>query len=456
MSEVASQDQHHGVGAPDSDNDVSKIDPVYLRRTEFRRLGDNAYVDYTGAGQAPESLIRRYAELLIGTELGNPHSRSRPSSNATVLMEMARERLIDFVNGRETHSLVFTANASHALRMLAGSIPWTPHDSVLLGQDNHNSMHGMREDARHAGAHVRYWELADNDFRLSPDLPSLIAESRAQRPDGQCIVGYPAQSNFSGVRHPLRHIQEAHGAGARVILDTAAYLPTSPLDLRDTPADAAVMSFYKILGFPTGVGGLYVKKEWLPHLTKRGFAGGTVRMVSEDSHILLPGHARFEDGTPNFAGIPAINYALDFLNDIGGVAAVGRHVNELTDQALVALNGIKNVEIYGPRTMQARGGTIAFNILGSKDVPLDYNKVVDEASEEGIYMRGGCFCNPISGARALRLNDSDMERLTRSAQNEGEEHFSPPGAVRISFGLANTSDDISRTTTLIEKLARTA
>jgi len=40
-----------------------------------------------------------------------------------------------------------------------------------------------------------------------------------------------------------------------------------------------VVSFYKMFGYPTGVGALIVKKDFLPLLDRPWFAGGTVDVV---------------------------------------------------------------------------------------------------------------------------------------------------------------------------------
>lgn len=38
----------------------------------------------------------------------------------------------------------------------------------------------------------------------------------------------------------------------KVLLDAAAFLPSHPLNLTETPADFVAMSFYKLFGYPTG------------------------------------------------------------------------------------------------------------------------------------------------------------------------------------------------------------
>ncbi|CAN5724754.1 hypothetical protein BH23CHL5_BH23CHL5_28620 [soil metagenome] len=100
----------------------------------------------------------------------------------------------------------------------------------------------------------------------SPPIPGLLA--------------FPAQSNFSGVQHDLDLIDRAQRTGWHVLLDAAAFVSTNALDLRSTKPDFVSISFYKMFGYPTGVGALIVKKPALRLLERPWFAGGTISLIS--------------------------------------------------------------------------------------------------------------------------------------------------------------------------------
>ena len=93
------------------------------------------------------------------------------------------------------------------------------------------------------------------------------------------MFAFPAQSNFSGAQHPLALIDEAQRAGWQVLLDAAAFVPTNALDLSQNKPDY-VSIFYKMFGYPTGVGALLVRKPALRLLQRPWFAGGTISMIS--------------------------------------------------------------------------------------------------------------------------------------------------------------------------------
>lgn len=129
------------------------------------------------------------------------------------------------------------------------------------------------------------------------------------------LIAFPGQCNFSGIKYSLELINllestsygEKYGPGRwHVLFDAAAYTPTNPLDLSKYPASFVVMSFYKIFGFPTGLGALLVRNDVAGLMRKNYFAGGSVVTASCDSDFckLKPKYSeRFEDGTLNFLSI---------------------------------------------------------------------------------------------------------------------------------------------------------
>lgn len=68
-----------------------------------------------------------------------------------------------------------------------------------------------------------------------------------------------------------------------IVVDAAAYVPTHSLNLTAYPADFVTISFYKMFGYPTGVGCLIVKNEAIDYMNKVYWGGGSVlQTVSRD------------------------------------------------------------------------------------------------------------------------------------------------------------------------------
>jgi selenocysteine lyase/cysteine desulfurase len=432
-----------------------------LRRAEYSRLDnqEHVYLDYTGGSLHADSQIRKHADLLTGHVFGNPHSASLTSSEMTDLVERTRRSVLAWFHAPpDEYTAVFTQNATGALKHVGESYPFAAGSRYLLTVDNHNSVNGIREFACAKHAAVDYAPIVFPELRIDRErLASLFAKAD---PSAHNLFAYPAQSNFSGVKHPLELIEEAHGHGWDVLLDAAAFVPTSRLDLREVKPDFVSVSFYKMFGYPTGVGCLLIRDRMLDKLHRPWFAGGTVNFATVQGrrHILAPREAGFEDGTLNYLAIPAVDIGLRHLSSIG-IDTIQTRVRCLTAWLLEQLielrhaNGRHMVRIYGPLTTDARGGVVTMNFYDPEGHLLDYRRVEELASLQRISVRTGCFCNPGAGETAEGLTEEDV----LAAMAEGSDLTLPrflqvithrggksAGAIRVSLGIASNFADVSR------------
>ena len=142
-----------------------------LRRREFSRLDRHrhVYLDYTGGGLYGECQVRDHADLLVDSVLGNPHSTNPSSLLATDLVDRCRRRILRFFNASpDEYTVIFTSNATAALKLVGESYPFEPESTYLLIFDNHNSVNGLREFCRARKAKTRYVPVAPPDLRV-PD-----------------------------------------------------------------------------------------------------------------------------------------------------------------------------------------------------------------------------------------------------------------------------------------------
>jgi selenocysteine lyase/cysteine desulfurase len=350
--------------------------------------------------------------------------------------------------------VVFTANASHALKLVGESYPFERDDVFLLTFDNHNSVNGIREFDRLHGARTVYVPMTPSELRVDEAVLERVLEL-AKR-GGHNLFAYPAQSNFSGVQHPLDWIPRAQARGFDVLLDAAAFVPTNRLDLSHVKPDFVALSFYKMFGYPTGVGALIARRGALAKLHRPWFAGGTIEVASvqADRFVLASGAAGFEDGTVDFANIPAVELGLDLLDSVG-VQVVHERVRLLTGWLIERLAALRHagghplLRLYGPASLEGRGGTLAFNFHDDAGAVIDHREVERRASEHGISLRTGCFCNPGAGEMALGLSRGELEACFASvpeARMTWEDlrlcvDPKAAGAVRVSLGLVSNFAD---------------
>jgi selenocysteine lyase/cysteine desulfurase len=290
------------------------------------------------------------------------------------------------------------------------------------------------------------------------DDGQLVAALGRAAPGRPNLFAYPAQSNFSGVQHPLEWIPLAREKGWDVLLDAAAFVPTNRLDLSRWKPDFVPMSFYKMFGYPTGVGALLARREALLKLRRPWFAGGTITVASVqgDRYYLAEGAEAFEDGTLNYLALPAVEIGLRYLVAVG-LDSIHERLRCLTGWLLGELHGLRHtngnavVRIYGPLEQVRRGGTVTMNFYDPYGRFLDHRQIEAEANCAGISLRTGCFCNPGGGETALNLSRAELaacfsgsqERLTLDDFRLCIDGKSS-GAVRVSTGLASSFADVYR------------
>ncbi|KAH6846969.1 pyridoxal phosphate-dependent transferase [Chaetomium sp. MPI-CAGE-AT-0009] len=443
-----------------------------LRATEYSYLDsqDHVYLDYTGSGLAASAQIRHHNERLTHNLYGNPHSSNPTSAAATEAMDRARARILAHLNASpDEYTVIFTANATGAARLVGEAYPFSRHTRLVLTADNHNSINGIREFARARGARTTYIPLQQPSLRtttadvlvalptkpkrtlldrLTPTCRSRRTPSPSTPPQPLGLLAYPAQSNFTGVRHPLSWVHLAQQRGYHVLLDAAAYLPTALLDLSGTKPgeeeeedgtlacqpDFVTISWYKVFGYPTGVGCLVARRAALEVLRagRPWFAGGTVQAamagVTRGDWFMLAGGAEgFEDGTGNFLGVPDVAFG----------------VRCLTGWFLERLGALRHGD------GRAIGGTVAFNFLDAEGKVVDERIVAMESAAARISLRTGCFCNPGAAQAALGLDVKTVRKLAGTKQLSGGLDelvgllgIPSLGAIRVSFGLASTAADV--------------
>lgn len=429
----------------------------HLRKKEFARLDKSGqvYLDYTGSNLYPESLIKTHQAYLQNSVFGNPHSINTASLLSEKFVHETRNKVLQFFKA-DDYYCIFTANASSALKTVGESYPFSPDSHFLLTADNHNSVNGIRDFCKHKGGSFTYIPMNEDD--LSINTEDLKFQLNAHKDVKNKLFAYPAQSNVSGVKHDLSWIKTAQDQGWDVLLDVAAFAPTSQLDLSVITPDFVALSFYKIFGYPTGIGCLLVKKSKLSKLQKPWYAGGTITIsaVRYSSYFLKPDHEKFEDGTVNFLGIPAIANGLSFVEAIG-MDNISRHIEFISRSFLEQTlplkhdNGQPLLKLYGPKTTEKRGGTFLINFFDQKGEMYPFQYIEETANKVNISLRTGCFCNPGIDETNHCLSERQLEQYFTS--REDGDYFElinfigeMRGAVRISVGIATTATDIQKFT----------
>lgn len=426
-----------------------------LSITQLARYVNHTYLDYTGSGLYQEIQLEGFLDDLKLHRYGNAHSKN-PSAQSTdkKLME-SRIALLKFFNTDDSkYTVIYTSGATAALKTVGENFRWSENSIYYYLRINHNSVIGIREYAVENGAHFK--ALSENE------VSKILYERRKENKKNDlssltsCLFAYPAKDNFAGVIYPLEWIQEVKMYGLSdnckwyVLIDIAAYVPTHAFDLSLYNAvDFTVVSFYKIFGYPTGLGALILKNESSNSLNKVYFGGGSVITLSCDTRTCKrqgSDHSSYyEDGTLPFLDVNALLVSLNIFSKIPR-NQITNHVKVLTEYTFEELsklkhaNWLKVVEIYHAYNKPA-DGIIAFNILDKFGQHIPFFVVEEKASFNNIHVRSGCFCNAGACQDYLNLTNDEILNSYENRENcsdQGIAQKKPYGAVRISFGYLST------------------
>ncbi|OTB07639.1 hypothetical protein M426DRAFT_317943 [Hypoxylon sp. CI-4A] len=452
-----------------------------IRHNEFPMLRDEIYLDHAGTTLYAKSLVDKFAADMTSNLFGNPHSASSSSQTSTSRIEDIRLRVLQFFNADPSEfDLVFVANATAGIKLVTEAFRGNPLGfDYLYHQACHTSLVGVREEAStnlcFGGADIDSWL----------DGTSSIAEfGHRERP---VLFAYPAQSNMDGTRFPLnwsdwlRESQSTSNRQIYTLLDAAAYVTSSPMDLSnaETAPDFTVLSFYKMFGFPD-LGGLIVRRQAAPVFQSRKyFGGGTVDMVvslKEQWHAPKSQalHESLEDGTLPVHSIIALDSALDVHRQLfGSMKDVSSHTSSLAQRLHSRLSALKHGNgepvciIYSRPSLPSKssdsplgnGPVVAFNLqshLGAWISLVEFEKL---AVLKQFHLRTGGLCNPGGIAQSLGLEPWEMRRNFSAGFRCGSENDiiggRPTGVIRVSLGAMSTISDVDKFVAFIAEFYQT-
>lgn len=409
-------------GYPNSPKNIDEI-----RATEFKRLDGSVYLDHAGATLYSESQMEEIFKSLTSTVYGNPHTQNGASSATSEIVREAREQVLHFCNASpKEYKCIFTSGATAALKLVGEAFPWSSQSSFMYTMENHNSVIGIREYALSKGAAAFAIDIeaaGHHDGSRSMDSSIKVLQHDVQRrsevrlldeePTGNVcnLFAFPSECNFSGVKfnldlantireNPVRILEGSpYCKGCwMVLIDAAKGCATEPPDLSKYKADFVVMSFYKLFGYPTGLGALIVRNDAVKLLKKTYFSGGTVDASIADIDFVRRrkgAEESFEDGTISFLSIASIHHGFNILNTLT-ISAISRHTTSLATYVrnkLLTLrhdNGGNVCTIYGVNSKvpcNHLGPTVSFNLKRSDGSWFGYHEVEKLASLSGIHIR---------------------------------------------------------------------
>ena len=325
--------------------------------------------------------------------------------------------------------MVFAANATDALnKAILGIVE--PGDHVVATDWDHNSvLRPLNRLQKKRNVKVDYVPA-----NLQGCLDWDVLE-RLVSPGTKLVVVTHASNLTGNVCDLERVVTVAHAVGALVLVDAAQTAGSVPINFDALGVDILAFTGHKALMGPQGTGGLLVA----PYVAMEAvIQGGTgVLSFEEEMPQVYPEH--LEAGTLNSHGIAGLSAAADFVST-QGVCAVHSHDLALVRQFVAEARQVPGIKLYGsfPDNISELNGEssqkdhapiVTLNLDGWTSSELARVLSV----EYDISVRAGAHCAPRMH-RALGTQDT--------------------GSVRFSFGFYTTEDEIHKTTTALNELAK--
>jgi selenocysteine lyase/cysteine desulfurase len=353
------------------------------------------------------------------------------SQIATAAYEGARKEVGTFFGTRADDAVIFVRNTTDATNLLASALPCDA-EVFAFEVEHHANLLPWRKAQRG----VTYLPMPESPAEALEALDTALAAASGRDAAPPRLVALTGASNVTGEIWPRRELVEvSHRYGARVLLDGAQIAAHDPIDMAAIDVDYLAVSAHKMYA-PFGAGALLGRADWLEEGDPYLFGGGAVDFVTTDAVLWTGLPDRQEAGTPNVVGAVAMGVACRTLAQSGmaSIAAAERHLGAYAREHLGAIDGVELYSLWDPAA--DRLGLVTFNVRG-----YWHSQVAAFLSAEfGIGVRHGCFCAHPLMLHLLQVKSERADQL-RARIALGDK-TRVPGAVRASFGLGTTREDI--------------
>ncbi len=421
--------------------DVAQIrDQFPITRQRFAVPGEAEprpliYMDHGASTHPPAVVLDTYKDFLEKSYANVHRGRHFLSEMATDRFEDVPDQILRFIKGGSEQScVILSGNTTQALDLGAHAMAARPGIALVSLMEHHSN------DLPHrARGSVLHFGVLDDGTLDYDDLEAKLREHQVK------LVAVTGASNVTGYLPDIHRVARlAHGHGARIMVDGAQMLAHAPIDVRPE-GDPEHIDFFAGAGHkayaPFGSSFLFGPRDVFDEAPPYIPAGGTVIYVTEDEAFYKKSPERHEGGTPNIAGAVAFAAALRYLEKIG-MDEVRAHERVLVARAMDGLAKLDGVTVLGHPDPAKRIGAVALEIEG---VPHEVAATILNR-EAAIAVRNGCFCAHTYLHRLLHLEDTEELRRRLVAGEDVE----LPGAVRPSFGIFNTEEEVDEMVRMIE------
>ena len=331
------------------------------------------YFDNAATTLKPQSVIDEVNSYYTNYSANAHRGDYKISQIVDDKLNLARQKVKEFINADEKEEIVFTSGATESLNVIIKGFLKNylkAQDEILTTKAEHASLVlPLFSIVKQNGAVIKYIDL---DANLKVTLDNIKKE--ITKKTKAILISHV--TNVLGDIRPIKEIcKYAHKLGIIVVVDGAQSVPHEKVDVKDLDVDFLAFSAHKMLG-PTGVGVLYGKEKYLKQVMPLIEGGGMNAFFDSLGNVEykeLP--EKLEAGTQNLSGILGFSKAIDYINSIG-IDNIKKREIELKKYMVDKLSNLKNVIIYNK---DVENGIVTFNVkdVFAQDVAayLDKNNI---------------------------------------------------------------------------------
>lgn len=395
-------------------NKVREQFPILHQEVNGKPL---VYFDNAATTQKPQVVIDALSGYYSGYNANIHRGIHHLAEKATSAFEASRKSIQEFLNAPSADEIIFTYGTTDGINLISntyGRAFLSEGDEIIIStMEHHSNIVPWQMLCEEKGCVLKVIPISDDGELLMDEYHQMLSEKTK-------IVSVVYASNALGTINPVKEIIDAaHSVGAVAIIDAAQATSHIKIDVQSLDVDFLCFSAHKLYG-PTGMGGLFGKRELLEKMPPWRGGGEMIKEVSFDKTTYNEIPYKFEAGTPNIADVVALKTALEYVNELG-LENISAYEQELLAYATDRLEAIEGLKIVG----KAREKVSVISFVMDGIHPQDIGVLLDQ---QGIAIRTGHHCTqPL------------MQR------------FGIVGTSRASFAVYNTKEEVDL---LVEGLAK--
>ncbi len=356
----------------------------------FKNNPDIVFLDTWASSQKPQYVID-WVSQFTANSYANIHRWSYDlSEQSEELYDRSKSLLWEFLNCKASE-IIYTYNSTYGFNLIAQSLVNSDMlkagDTVLLWiREHHANILPRQVLAKKIWFNIKFIEIKADYSIDRDDFDQKYDETVS-------VVSLWHVSNVTGQIYDMKAVKNKLRDDTFFMIDGSQSFPNFSVDMEDLWCDCFIMTAHKAMAY-TGIGMVYLKKEYIKKLTPMISGWWTIKDVDINTYSLQTTSAKFEAWTPNIIGAVSLLKALEYIKSIWWMQTIRKHEQELVTYALPKFAEISDkVRLIWSNKLEDnlnknRIAVFSFYIPDHKN----FNQIWEIFAEQNIAIRCGGHC----------------------------------------------------------------